>query len=76
MTTYKVTTENIYLGSDDTTLQLHEDEQVLDSEFRGANRVVIALLTPVAEEYECTDGNCSRTVSGPRQRCWQHQDDA
>jgi hypothetical protein len=57
MATYTVRQENAYLGADDSDeralIDIGDDEFVLDAEYRGANRVVVAVATPVQVTFTC-----------------------
>lgn len=78
MPTYKVREEHAYPKADsgNEKFTIGEDEFIVDSEYRGANRLVIAIASPV---YACgadtDDGTCSREVDSADERCWQHEDE-
>lgn len=57
MTTFNVRVEEAYVGTSGPAGQVEvgDDELLLDSEFRGANRVVVAIATPVAEAGHVCD---------------------
>lgn len=73
MTEYTARKAEVDVHSDQT-LELAEDEFILDSRWRGANIIVVGIATPISEEYECGVNGCSRTVDGAEKRCWQHED--
>lgn len=76
---YTVRQDEVFLGASEgderSTLTLGDDEFVLDSEYRGANRIVVAIATPYEETFECGYNGCSRTVESLTDRCWQHEDE-
>lgn len=58
MKEYAVREENAYIGAADERgiIELGEDEFILDSEYRGANRIVAAIATPVEnDEHVCDE---------------------
>lgn len=76
MTRHTIREADVYLGGE-STFSLDDDEMILDSEYRGPNRLVIAIATPT--EHECgtrldSGGRCSRTVESPDGTCFQHGD--
>lgn len=61
-------------------IEVGENEFVLDSEYRGANRVVVAVATPVEVARRCQyvkddGGQCSRDAEEGSDYCWQHGGD-
>lgn len=74
---YTVRTEDVFLGADPADprgqIELGEDEFIADSEFRGSQRVVFAIATPIEVEHTCGYDGCSRTVDELSERCWQHE---
>lgn len=65
-------------------ISLADDEVILHSETRGANRLTLFVGTPVGSDshddtYACgaetKDGSCGRDVDSANERCWQHEDD-
>jgi hypothetical protein len=56
-------------------VELEDDERIIDTDWRGARRVVLLIATPVTVEYECGYNGCSRTVDSEDARCWQHEDE-
>lgn len=78
MAHYTVRQEEVFMGADEgdprSLMEIGDDEFVLDAEYRGSNRVVVAVATPVEVEYNCGYNGCSRTVENPQDRCWQHDE--
>lgn len=75
---YTIRKENVFIAADDAEkgrFEVGEDEFIVDSEWRGANRIVVVIAQPVVTEYHCGKNGCSRTVDGPDDRCWQHEGD-
>lgn len=75
MKEYTIRTVSRYLSAG-TSIKIDEDEEILDSEWRGGNRIVIAILTPKtyycgAETGEHT--SCGIEVDGPDERCHHHE---
>lgn len=76
MTTYRVERFTDRLETDD-------EEEVVSAQLSEAGTnparggvVNFALIEepPSAESPECGYEGCSRTVSDPNERCWQHED--
>lgn len=76
MTTFNVRVEEAYVGTSGPAGQVEvgDDELLLDSEFRGANRVVVAIATPIEETHHCGVNGCSREVDSADAVCWQHEE--
>lgn len=61
-TEYRIREEQRYIDAE-STVEIADDERLLDAEYRGANRVVMLLLTPV-ENYSCQ--TCGETFDSER----------
>jgi hypothetical protein len=84
---YTVRQEAAFLKADATAekgrIEIGDDEFVLDSEYRGAHRVVVAVATPVetgtADQCQWITENeeqCGRDAEAGRNYCWQHPNES
>lgn len=80
---YSIREEDVYIQADSSTeegrIEIGEDETILDSEYRGANRMVVAVASPITDS-RCqwvTDAGtqCSRDTEDGDEYCWQHPPD-
>jgi hypothetical protein len=55
-------------------IALGDDERVLQIEDRKPNDVIVYVLARIADgDHACGVNGCSRSVTEPDDRCWQHQ---
>lgn len=79
MTTYEIREEDVYpkaTSAEPRAFDLGEDEFIVDSEYRGANRIVVAIASPVEVE-QCqwtldSGEQCGRDATDG-EYCWQHE---
>ena len=74
MTRYTTREATVFHRADDERgeFELGPNEIILDSEYRGANRVVMVIASPL---LVCGVNGCSREVESPEDVCWQHDDE-
>lgn len=87
MTHFTVRQEEAYIHADDERgqIKIRDDELLLDAEYRGANRIVVAVAVPVSAGAEApSDGQCAyvkddgercqNAAQDDSAYCWQHED--